>query len=65
MGSSEGKKRFLHNPRWCPFKIKIKISSASTLKRYSSINTTFDPLYFSLDNTFKGEKKVELMNKWN
>jgi hypothetical protein len=48
---------FLRNPRCRPFKMK-KISSASTLKHWPSINATSDPPYFSLDHTFKDQTVV-------
>jgi hypothetical protein len=36
-------KRFMRITRWCPFKIKKKMSNAPIMKHYPPVNTTFDP----------------------
>jgi hypothetical protein len=48
---SRTRKYFLHNPRWGPFQIKIKIPMPLHWSTSYGLNANFDPPYFSLDNT--------------
>jgi hypothetical protein len=49
-------KRFLQNPKWCPFKIKKYIQHHNT----KALATPLWPPYFSLDNTFNFVNDIPL-----